>query len=160
MIMKRIFAILAIAASLVAMASCEKYEDGRPSKDVRTEFKNMYPDAWDVEWEMEIGLDGKYWEVSFETGSKPNGTEHTAKYDMDGNWIETETDIFWNAVPQGVKDALSAKYAGSVLEDHTVGYVETPTGIFYRFDIYLNGVEVDVKVTEDGQVTVEGSLTL
>lgn len=151
---------MAIAASLVAIASCEKYDDGRPAKDVRSEFTRMYPDAWDVEWEIEYGPDGKCWEVSFETGKRPNGIEHSARFDMDGNWLETETDILWNAVPQHVKDALALEYAGSVLEDHTIDYVETPTGNFYRIDIYHNGVEVKVKVTEDGKVSLEGSMKI
>ncbi len=158
--MKRIFAIMATAASLVAMASCEKYEDGRPAKGTVSEFEKMYPDAWDVEWELEYGLEGKYWEVSFETGKRPDGVEHSAKFDMDGNWLETETDVFWNAVPQAVKDALAAEYAGSVLEDHTVDYVETPAGNFYRIDIYHNGVEVKVKVTEEGKVSLVGSMKI
>ena len=57
-----IFAVAAIAA--LTLLSCEKYEDGKPAKSVRSEFAEMYPDARDVEWEAEAG----YWKVSFETG--------------------------------------------------------------------------------------------
>lgn len=49
--MKRIMMIISAVMLLGAVASCEKYEDGKPVKDVRAEFARMYPDAWDVEWE-------------------------------------------------------------------------------------------------------------
>ena len=41
--MKRIFTILTVASAMIVAASCEKYEDGKPSKDVRSEFAKMYP---------------------------------------------------------------------------------------------------------------------
>ena len=44
----RIMMILTIAASMFMMA-CDMYDDGIPSKAVRSEFKSMYPDAKDVE---------------------------------------------------------------------------------------------------------------
>lgn len=86
--MKRIVIFAAIAAALMTTASCDRYDDGRPDKNVRSEFARMYPDAFDVEWEW----DGKYWNVSFETGTRPNGIEHEAWYDTDGNWIKTIKD--------------------------------------------------------------------
>ena len=63
-------AFLFYAATIAAAAtiiSSEKYEDGRPLKNVRSEFKSMYPDARDVEWDSEYG----YWVVSFELGTRP-----------------------------------------------------------------------------------------
>ena len=86
--MKRIMIFAAIAAALMTTASCDRYDDGRPDKNVRSEFERMYPDAFDVEWEW----DGKYWKVSFETGTRPNGIEYEAWYDTDGNWIKTIKD--------------------------------------------------------------------
>ena len=38
--MKRILIALTIAA--VALLSCEKYEDGKPAKNVRSQFSSMY----------------------------------------------------------------------------------------------------------------------
>ncbi len=142
--MKKIFAIMAMTAALIAMASCEKYEDGRPPKGARNEFESMYPDAFDVEWDYE----GTHWEVSFETGKRPNGIEHEAVFDLEGNWIETVTDILYNAVPQEIRDLFMADYADAVLDDNTVDFHQTPTGDFYRFEVRIGGVKttVDVKV--------------
>lgn len=149
--MKKIMVILAVVAALATISSCEKYDDGRPSKDVRNEFNSMYPDAWDVEWEF----NGIYWEVDFETGSRPNGIEHSAWYDKAGNWIQTKTELAYESVPQKIKDYLSASEYGSYsLEDYFVDYYQSPSINFYRFDVLMNGTEAEVDVSEDGKVAL------
>lgn len=148
--MKRIMAILAVVAAIAAVSSCDKYDDGRPSKDVRSEFNSMYPDAWDVEWEPQ----GGYWKVSFETGSRPNGTENEAWYENDGTWVRTCTDILLAAVPQSIKDYLAAsEYGSGQFEDNDAEYFQTPTYDFYRFDMRFGGREIDVDVSENGEVS-------
>ncbi len=153
MIMKKIFAILAVAVSVTTILSCDKFEDGRPAKDVRQEFNRMYPDAWDVEWEY----DGVYWEVNFETGSRPHGIDHEAWYDKDGTWIQTKTEISYNAVPQAIKDYLTAsEYGKGSLADQSVDFVETTGENYYVFEVYHEGREVSVTVTENGKVYLGG----
>ena len=51
-VMKRILYIM-LAASVLLFAACDKYDDGRPGRELRKEFNAMYPDARDVEWERE-----------------------------------------------------------------------------------------------------------
>ena len=149
--MKRFFMICAVAVAAMALLSCEKYEDGKPAKDVRAEFKEMYPDAKDVEWEGR----GGYWVVSFETGTPPNEVDHEAWYDQKGNWVRTETDVFANALPQSVKDALAgSEYASAVIDNNDIVYVETPTGSWYRLELNAGGLEIHVDVTEDGKVSL------
>ncbi len=151
--MKRIFAILAVVAGIIMVASCDRYEDGRPAKDTIREFESMYPDAWDVEWEY----DGLYWEVNFETGKRPNGTDHTAWYDMSGNWLKTKTEVAYSAVPKDIIGYFEAsEYGNRQMEDHFIDFYETPAGNFYRFEIYLDGRETGVDVTEDGKVSLAG----
>lgn len=148
--MKKLIVIIASLVAALAIVSCDKYEDGKPSKDVRNEFSRMYPSAWDVEWENQ----GAYWEVSFETGSRPDGTDHKAWYDKGGNWIQTCTEVLLSAVPQSVKDYLMASEFGTgQFEDNDAEFFETQSGNFYRFDIRMGGREIDVDVTEDGKVS-------
>lgn len=151
--MKKIMMILAVAAAMIGAASCEKYEDGRPPKDVRQEFNKMYPDAWDVEWEF----DGLYWEVDFETGTRPDGTDRTAWYEVSGDWVKTRTELPLSAVPQKIKDYLAASEYGSMrLEDNFVDFYETGNESWYVFEIYVDGAETDVAVTENGEVSPVG----
>lgn len=149
--MKRILAFTVMAVAALSLLSCEKYEDGKPSKDVRTEFKDMYPDARDVEWEVERGL----WQVSFETGTPPAVKEHEAWYDANGNWIRTETDILASELPQSVKDALAAsEYASATLLPDEIEYVATPAGDYYSLELMFNGVKIRLNVTEGGEVSM------
>jgi len=149
--MKKIMALAAVLAAMVTMMSCDKYDDGRPSKDVRSEFNRMYPEARDVEWEF----NGLYWEVDFETGSGKNAIDHSAWYDKGGNWIQTKTEMAYTSVPQKIKDYLAAsEYGDARMEDYFVDFYETQSGNFYRFDVYLDGREVEIDVTEDGKVSV------
>ena len=149
--MKRILAFTVMAVAALSLLSCEKYEDGKPSKDVRTEFKDMYPDARDVEWEAERGL----WQVSFETGTPPAVKEHEAWYDANGNWIRTETDILASELPRSVKDALAAsEYASATLLPDEIEYVTTPAGDYYSLELMFNGVKIRLNVTEGGEVSM------
>lgn len=149
--MKRMLAFAVMAALALSLLSCEKYEDGKPSKDVRTEFKDMYPDARDVEWEAERGL----WKVSFETGTPPAVQEHEAWYDANGNWLRTETEIFASELPQSVKDALAAsEYASASLLTDDIEYVTTPEGAYYSLELMFNGVKIRLNVAEDGEVSM------
>lgn len=144
---------MAAVAAIVLAAACDRYDDGRPPKDVRSEFDRMYPDAWDIEWDYE----GTAWVVDFETGPRPNGVEHTAIFDLSGNWISTETELPLTSVPQKIKDYLAAsEYGDAQYEDYFVDFFETPTGNFYRFEVYLNGGKAEIDVTEDGKVSVAG----
>ena len=148
--MKRIMMIAAAMMFLATAVGCEKYEDGRPPKDVRTEFARMYPDAWDVEWEPQDG----YWKVSFDTGARPNGTDNEAWYQHDGTWVRTSTDVLLAAVPQSIKDYLAAsEYGSGQFEDNDAEYCQTPSSAFYRFDMRFGGREIEVDVTENGEVS-------
>lgn len=145
--MKRFFIIMVAALTALSFSSCEKYEDGRPAKSVRNTFKDMYPDAHDVEWELQ----GAYWNVSFETGSRLNGIDHEAWYDKSGNWVATETEVYLNEVPETVKTALSTSEFGNYgFSDNDAEFWQTPETEFYRFDLQGN---VNVDVTVNGEVS-------
>ena len=151
--MKRIILTVILAVSAMTLFSCEKFEDGKPVKCVREAFAEMYPDARDVEWDMEL----TGWKVSFETGTPPDIKESEAWYDRDGNWLRTETDLLASALPQVVKDALAAsEYASAVLDAGDVEFVETPDGNFYQLEVILKGLEVKLKVSEDGKISLAG----
>lgn len=152
--MKRFPIIVAAAAALLALASCDRYEEGRPPKDVRAEFERMYPDAFDVEWEW----DGSYWEVSFERGKRPDTTEHKAWYDKGGKWVMTSTDVPLSSVPQKIIAYLAADpvYGTAPVIDDDAEFIETPQGDFYRFELSMTGRKVKVDVNINGEVKFAG----
>ena len=152
--MKKILALAVMmftVAATMTFAACEKYDDGRPSKELRDQFAKMYPDAKDVEWDAEPG----YWTVSFETGRGTNRFEHEAWFDVTGNWIQTVTDYSWFIVPQEIKDYLkNSEYGALPLADNEVDYIENPSGSFYRFELLQNGREINVDVKPSGEVSL------
>ena len=143
--------ILTVVSTFVVMA-CDMYDDGFPPKAARNEFKKMYSNAKDVEWDRE----GAYWSVSFETGTMSNRIDHEAVFDASGKWVLTETETYLSSVPQSVKDALAAspEYGNLRFDDNEVKFFQTPSGDFYRFDLEKDGRDVDVDVTVDGKVSL------
>lgn len=145
----RFMLILTVAASFAAMA-CDMYDDGVPAKSVRNEFKAMYPDARDVEWERE----GRNWSVSFEIGRRPNEVDYEAYYDTSGNWIMTQNDVLLVDIPAAVKNYLaSSEYGALPYADRDAEFYHTPTGDFYRIELSKDGREIEVDVAVDGKVT-------
>ena len=144
------FVLMAVISASFVIMACDMYDDGIPSKSIRSEFKSMYPQARDVEWDRE----GQWWSVSFEIGRYPDAVEYEALYDSKGNWLMTENDVLLSAVPDNIKGFLAAspEYGSLSLDDHEVEYYQTPTGNFYRFDLRQAGRDIDVDVTEDGKV--------
>lgn len=152
--MKRlsIFFMVALAGVLM-MASCEPSDEVLPDKSVREEFAAKYPDAKDIEWDRE----GTYWKVSFDTGSGAARKEHEAWYSADGSWLWTETDLYLSEVPSEIMGYLAESiYGDSDIDGNDAEYVETPTSNYYRFEIIYGGIELIIKVDEEGHVGIGG----
>ncbi len=155
--MKKIFTLLALSA--IVIASCTKHDPINggvtPSKAAQAGFESQVPpqtnDIWDVEWDFE----GTYWEVSYETGTRPHGIEYTMYFDLDGNWLATKTEVLLTAVPQAIMDALTAsEYGQYPLDDREADYVEKADGtIFYKFDIEIGGRDAEIEITLDGKIS-------
>ena len=124
-VMKRILYIM-LAASVLLFAACDKYDDGRPGRELRKEVNAMYPDA------------------------------REAWYDESGNWVRTVRDVTLASVPAYVLSALENSVYGGSFPDNDVDYVMTPAGNFYRFEIMFEGREVKVDVSEGGEVSLAG----
>ena len=149
--MKRLMIMLAAVVAMVMSAACDEYDGVLPDSNILAQFNAMYPGAKDVEWERE----GYYWKVSFETGR--DRVDREAWFDKNGDWLKTETDLHLSSVPQYIKDYLDGSiYKDASFEDGDAEYIETPSGNYYRFELLFGGIEIKVKVFEDGRVGIEG----
>ena len=145
------FMLILTVVSSLAMMACDMYDDGIPSKTIRNEFKASFPQARDVEWDRE----GLNWSVSYEIGTYPDVVEYETLYDGKGKWLMTENDVRLADVPENIKLALAASEFGTLyLDDNEVEFYQTAKGNFYRFDLEINGRDIDVDVTENGTVTL------
>ena len=152
--MKRNFILAISAISALTLVSCEMLDDGmyRPEKKILRNFDESYPKARDVDWDFENG----YWVVSFDIGWGVDKEEYEAWYDVDGNWMMTKRELYLANVPRHIKDALAAdpEYGNARIGDGEVEHYVLPNEEFYRFDIIHNGREVEVDVSEEGEVSL------
>lgn len=126
-----------------AFVSCDDDDDKfAPESVVTKAFDSKYPDARQVSWENEAG----YAKAEFHTGSY----EAEAWFDPQGNWMLTETDLPYEALPQALKSSFEAsQYAQWKVDDADM--LERPdAGTIYVLDVENGEQEVDLHYTEEG----------
>lgn len=165
--MKRIFILATFAVALLTTSSCSKYDvldstavrrnsDVMPPKSVSDQMpadKLQVPsDARDVSWDK----DGAYWELSYEVGYGINKIEVEVYFDSEGNWVMTKTDMRIKDVPAYIKDYVTSSpdYAGAVFSDRDADFIERPEGNSYLVEVIVDRAEIDLEVTEDGEISV------
>lgn len=114
--------------------SCAQQKMTAPA-DVQAAFKVKFPTVKKDKWDKE---DDSEWEAEF----KMNGQEMSANFKTDGSWVETETEIKTAILPQVVKAAIAADFAGYKIEGASL--VETPD-IVAAYEVEL----------EKGETTIE-----
>lgn len=111
------------------------------SDAVKSFIADRYPAARIVEWDMERG----YLEVDIIHDRRAKDVVFNADtYE----WVSTSWDVPLSALPQAVKDALSAAYPDYRLDD--ADFVETPAGNYYNVELERGDRDLYVRVAEDG----------
>ncbi|WP_419212072.1 PepSY-like domain-containing protein [Maribacter sp. X9] len=98
----RNLAIAALALFASATVSAQDLMTSQVPTNLNTTFQKAYPNATDVEWEME----GENYKVEFDMGQMDN----EIWYSKDGNTIKTEMEITENELPAAVKKTAQIKY--------------------------------------------------
>ena len=105
--MRKFFLFLTFLTSMTYFVACDgdKTQREYPNNEAVNEaFHKRYPNASRPSWDTEKG----YAVVDF----RQNGTEVEAWFDMDGNWILSETDIRYKDLPQPIRqDYEGGSYA-------------------------------------------------
>lgn len=126
-----------------AFTSCDNDDDNFvPESAVLNAFKQKYPEARSTSWENRAG----YMKAEFNN----NNYETEAWFDLQGNWVMTETDIPYNALPQAVKTTFEAgQYAQWKVDD--VDKIERPdAGTVYIIEVEKGETDIDLHYAEDG----------
>jgi len=111
---------------------------------VKNAFAGQFAGAESVNWEDPE--DGVY-EVEFEQGGK----EMMAKFDAGGNWLETEVEIAEADLPEAVKQAIAAQFAGYKIDKvETEATPEMPLAYKVRFE--QDDSEVTATFSAEGEV--------
>jgi Putative beta-lactamase-inhibitor-like, PepSY-like len=143
--MKHLLLICLFCAGLGYIASAQQLEPSQVPAEVRTAFVAKFADAEKVVWELNAR--GSY-DADFEV----KGKSHDAVFDKTGKWIETETEVAFETLPQPVKDAWNASaYAKMKIEE--IEWVVTPeVAGYYEFEVMVDGKEWDIQYLPDGKL--------
>lgn len=105
-------ALLALALPFAAFAKTT------PPQAVLQAFQKAFPNAEDVDWELENGQ----YEAAFEQAE----VEQSATFSPAGQLLETETEIAVSALPAAVRDYVAAHFKGKKIRE--AARIVTPTG--------------------------------
>lgn len=144
--MKKI-TVIALSLWMTSFMACETKLEV-PQK-VMTAFENKFSDVKKIEWEQEGESE---WEAEF----KINGTEYSAKFNTNGDWLETESELKVKELPEMIRNAILFNYKGFEIEE--VENISTPE-YENHYEIEIKKDEVELIVDENGTIIFEEKQT-
>lgn len=134
--------IIFVAMALVC-AYATSFAQGKTPTAVATAFNQKFPNATKVKWDKESAHE---YEASFEW----KGEKLSANFSDTGEWLETESPIAFNQLPEKVQSAFNVAHKGAAVK--AVAKIETSKGIT-KFEVeFKQGVKtVELFYTADGK---------
>lgn len=115
---------------------------GSPNEAVLKAFEKKFPGAVAVKWDKENAHE---YEASFTW----QDSKHSANFNDNGSWLETESEITFDRLPQPVQSAFQALYKGAVVK--AAAKIETAEGLIkYEVERKQGIRTVESFFTEDG----------
>ncbi|MEO9258377.1 MAG: PepSY-like domain-containing protein [Crocinitomicaceae bacterium] len=138
---------IAIIGIIVGMFSSYSFsQDLTPSQVpslVTNKFKQSFPNATDVEWEMK----GALYNVEFEEG---NSNDQEAWFDGTGKMIKHKTEIAGKMLPEAVKVTIKKDFSEYAIDD---AVKITSNGVVtYRVELENSTQEWKVTFDTNGKV--------
>lgn len=120
--------------SVLSLSSTYMFSQAPVPDIIKTKFATLYPGVNVTEWDIEDG----FYEASFEE----NNIETSVLLSRDGRVVQTETEIAFSLLPQGVNDYVAAQLEGKKINeaskltraDGKVTYKVEINDIDYLFD--------------------------
>lgn len=133
--------IIFVAIALVC-AYATSFAQGKTPTAVTTAFNQKFPNATKVKWDKENAHE---YEASFEW----KGEKLSANFSDTGEWLETESPITFNQLPEKVKTAFNDAHKGATIK--AVAKIETSKGTT-KFEVeFKQSVKtVELFYTTDG----------
>lgn len=108
---------------------------------IQNAFNTQFPLAKQVKWEKESS-------DVFEAEFKDSGKKMSANFDVNGAWLETETEIKVADLPQMVKDAIAQSFVGFKIEEAET--VEKPeTSLAYEVELENDQTDEEIEAVFD-----------
>jgi len=106
-------------------------------------FTKMFPSATAIKWDKE---NSKEWEAEFTMKER----NYSAKFTIDGTWLETEYDMNLNEIPNAVKKTLANDYSNYKVKESE--FSETKDGALFEFELENGKEKLEVGISRDGKV--------
>ena len=138
--MKKLLILTMAMVFSFGITACKKVKV--PEK-VKTAFSQKFQKASDIDWDQEKN---NTWEAEFTL----KAVEMSATFTNKGVWLETETEIKLEALPDAVQKTVQAKFADYQLKG--AEYIEKPD--FSGYEIMLkakNGDKIEVLFDKSGK---------
>lgn len=131
---------------MVSVTSTTAIAQKKIPESVKKSFAKKYPGIKEVHWEMEDG--------NFEGQFKQDGSEYTAVYTVEGDWVETEQKLRPRDLPKDIATAAKENYSSySISEaEHVESALE---GSFYELKLKKGTGVLELKIFPDGKMSVE-----
>lgn len=142
--------LLFCIASCLSWIACDHDSDEHylPNQTITKALTEKYPEALRISWKNKHG----YEVADFYLGNE----EKEAWFDPQGNWVLTETELSFSAVPNIIKKQLAeGPYAQWKIKDD-VDKIERPqTTTLYIIEVEKGKQEIDLHYTESGILVKE-----
>jgi hypothetical protein len=127
---------------LVTTISLSCFAKTTPPNAVTTAFKQKFPTALNIIW-------GKENVHEYEAEFTENGIKHSANFSDKGEWLETETPVDFNSLPQKVKTNFIAQHKNAKMKE--VSKIEkSDTTVIYEIEIKIGIKTKDCLYKTDG----------
>lgn len=129
-------------ASVLICSVASGFAQSKTPIAVTTAFNQQFPNATNVKWDKENAHE---YEASFEW----KGEKLSANYSDNGEWLETESPISFDLLPEKVQSAFNSTHMGTSVK--AVAKIETSKGIS-KFEVeFKQGVKtVELFYTTNG----------
>lgn len=102
--MKSLVAVLSLFTILSFGSATVSAQIRKIPSTVTESFKDKYPSASKVEWRDKVS--------SFAAIFEEDGVKYEARFNSKGGWIDTESEVSEDAIPDAVKEGIEkSKYA-------------------------------------------------
>lgn len=137
--------IIPVAALLIVSSACaQKLRESEVPVVVKEAFTKQFASIKKVKWSKES-------ENEFEAEFKSSQGEQSANFDMNGNWLVTETEMSEKSLPAAVLATIKREFAGYEVEE--TEKAETPdNGTFFEVKLEQGKKAIVAQITTDGKV--------
>jgi hypothetical protein len=109
--MKKLIVLLAVSL-FVINANAQKQNEANVPDGVKAKFAEMFPNVKDVKWEKE--------KANYEAEFEIEKVETSAEFDESGAWLQTETHLDVDKLPDNIKDYFAKKLPGKKIAEASV----------------------------------------